>query len=165
VREYLFLYRRLFGETWGASPMHSVRRFPFPEIAGTNFVPEGAHGLQMARAHRMTRFVNEIFRIYYVNDRKTGANLSSRREVAKSAPGRLYYYAWVLNHEMEYFRRAPVPFIKAAAMLPVVARYANRPLREVLRGLKNWDAKLLIFAAMPLSLLLTIFFRLIAQRE
>ena len=165
TREYLFLHRRFGGEKWGACPMDAARRFPFPEIAGTNFIPEGVKGLQTARAYRMVRFVNEVFRIYYVNDSETGATLSSRREVAKNAPGRVYYYLWLLNHEMEYFRRAPVPFIKAAAMLPVVARYAGRPLREVWRELENWRGQLLIAAAMPLSLLLSVFFRLIRQRK
>ena len=145
--------------------MDAVRRFPFPEIAETNFIPEGVHGLQMARACRMIRFVNEVFRIYYVDDRETGVTLTSRREIAKGAPGRVYYYLWLLNHEMEYFQRAPAPFIKAAAMLPIVARYAGRPLREVWLELKNWHARLLVAAAMPLSFLLRVFFRLIAQRK
>jgi hypothetical protein len=66
---------------------------------------------------------------------------------------------------MEYFRRVPMPFIKAAAMLPVVARYAGRPLREVWQELVSWRVKLLVVAAMPLSLLLTAFFGLIGQRK
>jgi glycosyltransferase involved in cell wall biosynthesis len=165
AREYMFMHRRFGGEKWGASPMEAIRRFPFPEITGTNFIPEGVHGLQMARSYKTIRFVNEVFRIYYVSDRKTGATLSSRRGVAKSAPGRVYYYLWLLNHEMENFRRAPMPFIKAAAMLPVVARYAGRPLHEVWRELESWRAKLLVVAAMPLSLLLSAFFGLIGQSK
>jgi glycosyltransferase involved in cell wall biosynthesis len=165
LRDYLFLYRRFAGEKWGTSPMDGVRRFPFPEIAGTDFIPEGVHGLQMARAYPMVRFVNEVFRVYYVNDGETGDSLSSRRGVAKAAPGRVYYYLWLLNHEMEYFRRAPLPFIKAAAMLPVVARYAGRPLREIWRELDDWRAKLLVAAALPLSLLLGVFLGLIGQRK
>jgi glycosyltransferase involved in cell wall biosynthesis len=165
VREYMFVHRRFAGEKWGASRMDAVRRFPFPEMAGTNFIPEGVHGLQMARACRVIRFVNEVFRIYYVDDIETGATLSSRRNIAQGAPGRLYYYLWLLNHELDYLLRAPWPFIKAAAMLPVVTRYSGRPLRDIWRGLKNWPAKLLVIAAMPLSLLLSIFFRLIGQRK
>src|SRR5579871_1779374 len=165
VREYLFVHRRFAGEKWGAAAMDAVRRFPFPEIADTNFIPEGVHGLQMARAYKINRFVNEVFRIYYVSDDETGVTLSSRRGIAQAAPGRVYYYLWVLNHEMDYFRRAPVPFIKAAAMLPVVAGYAGQPLRQVWRELTNWTAKLLVVAAAPLSLLLAIFFGLIGQKK
>lgn len=165
VREYLLVDRRFRGEKWGTSPMDAIRRFPFPEIAETNFIPEGVHGLQMARACRMIRFVNEVFRIYYVDDRETGATLTGRRNIAQGAPGRVYYYLWLLNNEMEYLVLAPLPFIKAAAMLPVVSRYAGRSLRDIWWELKNWRAKLLVIAAVPLSLLLSIFFRLIGQRK
>jgi glycosyltransferase involved in cell wall biosynthesis len=163
AREYLFAHRRFGGEKWGAGAMDAVRRFPFPEIAGTNFIPEGVHGLQMARTGRMIRFVNEVFRIYYVNDAETGATLSGRREIANSAPGRVYYYLWLLNNEMDYFRRAPLPFIKAAAMLPVVTRYSKRPFPDVWRELKNWRAKLLVSAALPFSPLLSLYVKLNAQ--
>lgn len=163
VRDYLFVHRQFAGEKWGATPMEAMRKFPFPEIAGTNFIPEGVHGMRMGRVYRTIRFVNEVFRIYYINDAETGATLSSRRGVAKAAPGRIYYYLWLLNNEMEYFGRAPMPFIKAAAMLPVVTRYAGRPLREVWRELADWQPKLLVAAAMPLSFLLGVFFKLVGQ--
>ena len=163
VREYMFVHRRFAGEKWGAAPMEAVRKFPFPEIAGTNFIPEGVQGMQMGRVYKTIRFVNEVFRIYYVNDSATGATLSSRREVAGSAPGRIYYYLWLLNHEMDYFRRAPAPFIKAAAMLPVAARYAGRPVRNVWHELENWRAKLLVISALPLSMFLAVYLKLIGQ--
>jgi len=165
VREYMFMHRRFGGEKWGASPMDAVRRFPFPEIAGTNFIPEGVHGVQMARACRTIRFVNEVFRIYHVDDSETGATLTGRRNITQGAPGRVYYYVWLLDHELEYLLRAPLPFIKAAAMLPVVTRYAGQSFREVWSGLKDWRAKLLVAATMPLSLCLSVFFALIRQRK
>ena len=163
VREYMFVHRRFAGEKWGAAPMEAVRKFPFPEIAWTNFIPEGVQGMQMGRAYRTIRFVNEAFRIYHVNDSETGVTLSSRREVARSAPGRIYYYLWLLNHEMDYFRRAPAPFIKAAAMLPVVARYAGRPVRNVWHELESWRGKLLVIGALPLSMLLGVYLKLMGQ--
>jgi glycosyltransferase involved in cell wall biosynthesis len=163
-REFVFTHRRFGGQKWDASQSDVSRRYPLPEINGTSYVPEGVAGLQAARRYKI-RCVNEVFRIYYVNDRETGVTLTSRREIAKGAPGRVYYYLWLLNHEIEYFRKAPAPFIKAAAMLPVVASYTGQPLREVWRELKNWHAKLLVAAVMPLSLLLRVFFRLIGQRK
>ncbi len=163
-REFVFTHRRFGGQKWDVCRSDISRQYPAPEIAGTNYVPEAVTGLQAARTYKI-RCVNEVFRIYYVNDSETGATLTSRRGVAKAAPGRVYYYLWLLNHEMEYFRRAPMPFIKAAAMLPVVARYAGRPLRKVWRELESWRAKLLVIAAMPLSLLLFAFFGLIGQKK
>jgi glycosyltransferase involved in cell wall biosynthesis len=163
-REFVFTHRRFGGQKWDVCRSDISRQYPAPEIAGTNYVPEAVTGLQAARTYKI-RCVNEVFRIYHVNDSETGATLTSRRGVAKAAPGRVYYYLWLLNHEMEYFRRAPMPFIKAAAMLPVVARYAGRPLRKVWRELESWRVKLLVIAAMPLSLLLFAFFGLIGQKK
>jgi len=155
-RQHLFVHRRFGGEKSQTLRTDVLRSYPFPEIARSNFVPEGLIGLQMARTHKL-RFVNEVFRVYYVDDSETGVTLGSRDSVAKAAPGRLYYYIWLLNREMEYFRRSPAPFIKAAAMLPVLSRFAGRPLREVWRELDHWHAKLLALAAFPVALPLVIF--------
>jgi glycosyltransferase involved in cell wall biosynthesis len=161
-REFVFTHRRFGGQKWDVCRSDISRQYPTPAIDGTNYVPEAVTGLQAARMYKI-RCVNEVFRIYYVNDHKTGATLTSRRNVAKSAPGRVYYYLWLLNHEMEYFWRAPAPFIKAAAMLPVVARYIGKPLREVCQELKNRQSKLLVFVALPLSLLLGVYLKLRKQ--
>lgn len=151
-RERFFEFR-IRGEKGIAWRLDVLRRYPFPEIAGTNFVPEGVVWLQTANEHKI-RFVNEVFRLYYVEDENTGITLSSRGNIAAGARGRVYYYAWLLNNEMEHFSRAPMPFIKAAAMLPVVACYAGQPLQEVWRELKGWRARFLVLATYPLSLIL-----------
>jgi glycosyltransferase involved in cell wall biosynthesis len=161
-REFVFIHRRFGGQKWDSCRSDVSRQFLLPEIDGTNYVPEAVSGLQSARTYKI-RCVNEVFRIYYVNDSTTGATLTSRRNIAKSAPGRIYYYLWLLNNEMEYFRRAPAPFIKAAAMLPVVARYSGRPLGHIWRQLENWRARLLVVAALPFSLLLGIYLKLKTQ--
>jgi glycosyltransferase involved in cell wall biosynthesis len=151
-RERVFVFR-IRGEKGIAWRLDILRRFPFPEIAGTTFVPEGVIWLQTAKEYKI-RFVNEIFRIYYTEDENTGATLSSRGNIAISARGRLYYYTWLLNNEMEYFSCAPMPFIKAAAMLPVVTRYTGQSLQDVWRELKGWRPRILVLAAYPLSLIL-----------
>jgi glycosyltransferase involved in cell wall biosynthesis len=161
-REFVFIHGRFGGQKWDASRSDISRLYLSPEIEGTNYVPEAVTGLQAARTYKI-RCVNEVFRMYYIDDTATGVTLTSRRNVARSAAGRTYYYLWLLNHEMEYFRRAPTPFLKAAAMLPVVACYNGRPLGEVLRQLENWRAKLLLLAVLPMSLLLGIYLKLRAQ--
>jgi glycosyltransferase involved in cell wall biosynthesis len=152
-RESFFVRRRFGGEKWGVSRTDVLRQFPFPDIKGTNFVPEALLGFQMAKAYKR-RYVNEVFRIYYVGDEKAGATLTGRDNIAKGARGRLYFYVWMLNNEMAFFPRAPMPFIKAAAVLPVVARYGGVTIGEVWRQLKAWRAKALFLAALPLALAL-----------
>lgn len=151
-RERVFVFR-IRGEKAIAWRLDVVRRYPFPEIAGTNFVPEGTIWLQTANEHKI-RFVNEVFRIYYIEDETTGATLSSRNNIVASARGRQYYYAWLLNNEMEHFSRTPMPFIRAAAMMPVVARYAGHSFRDVWQELNGWRPRFLVLAAYPLSLIL-----------
>ena len=142
------------GEKFVARRTDIFRRYPFPEIAGTNYIPEPLVDLQIGRSYKF-RFVNEVFRIYYVD--KTSANLSSRKNVVLGARGRLCYNLWLLNHELKYIRYSPGSFIKAAAMVPVVGRYAGRSVREIWRELETWKAKLLVLATCPLSVALIMF--------
>lgn len=161
-REFVFTYDRFGAQKYAAGRIDVARQYLPPRILGTNRIPEGLTGLQIARFYKI-RCVNEVFYIYYANNSETGATVSSRRNIAKEAPGRVYYYLWLLNHEIEYFRRAPMSFIKAAAMLPVVARYARQPLRDVWRELESWWGKLMVIAVLPLSLLLGIYLKLMRQ--
>jgi glycosyltransferase involved in cell wall biosynthesis len=158
-RESFFVRRRFGGEKWGVSRTDVLRQFPFPDIKGTNFVPEALTGFQMAKAYKR-RYVNEVFRIYYVANENGGATLTGCDNIAKGARGRLYFYAWILNNEMEFFPRAPMPFIGAAVMLPVVARYGDVTIGEVWRQLKGWRAKALLLAASPLALALGVHYAL-----
>ena len=151
------------GEKFVARRTEIFGRYPFPEIAGTNYIPEPLVDLQLGRSYKF-RFVNEVFRIYYVD--KTPANLSSRKNVALGARGRLCYNLWLLNRELKYLWHSPVPFIKAAAMLPVLSRYAGQPLREVWPELETWKAKFLVLATYPLSVALIMFHALkVSQKD
>ena len=162
AQESSFVYR-IRGEKFVVRRTEILRRYPFPKIAGTNYIPEPLVGLQIGRSYKF-RFVNEVFRIYYVD--KTPANLSSRKNVALGARGRLCYNLWLLNRELKYLWHSPVPFIKAAAMLPVLSRYAGQPLREVWPELETWKAKFLVLATYPLSVALMMFHALkVSQKD
>jgi glycosyltransferase involved in cell wall biosynthesis len=155
--------RRIGGEKWPVFRTDVLRRFPFPEIPHTRFVPEALVWLEIGRTYK-TRFVNKILRIYYVDDDKTGATLSDKAGLKESAPGRLCYYVWLLNNNLEYFRYSPAPFLKAAVMLPIVARLSGRALRNVLGSLKTLPAKALVCLALPFSALLQLFDGITAKK-
>jgi glycosyltransferase involved in cell wall biosynthesis len=152
LRELTYCYC-LRGEKWGPELTEVVRRFPFPEIRGTQFVPEGSVWLEIAKTYRI-RCVNEVFRIYHVDDDKTGATITRRKGLDDSAPGRLHYYVWLLNNDLEYFFRSPTPFLKAAVMLPIVAHHSGQSLRHIFKSLKNLGAKVLVFMTLPAALVL-----------
>ena len=147
---------RLRGEKWGSTLTCLVRRFPFPEIAGTNFTPEGVVWLEISKTYK-DRCVNEVFRIYYVDDDATGATLTGQRALRETARGRLYYYIWLLNNDLDYFFRAPRPFLKAAVMLPIAARFAGEPIIGVIKSLHSIRAKALVLFTLPMSEMLRIF--------
>jgi len=145
---------RIRGEKWGVTRTDVFRQYPFPEVTGTQFVPEGLVGLQMSKAYKR-RYVNEVFRIYYrCESEDPGENLSSKVNFAVNAPGRLYYYLWLLNNELGYFWRSPMPFVKAAVMLPILARFSNQPLWNTFKSLEGRAARTIVLLAFPVGLLI-----------
>jgi glycosyltransferase involved in cell wall biosynthesis len=54
---------RISGEKWGFHKTDVLREFPFPEIPGERFVPEGLIWNRIGTRYKM-RFVNEALRIY-----------------------------------------------------------------------------------------------------
>jgi glycosyltransferase involved in cell wall biosynthesis len=152
LREKQYVYK-LRGEKWGAGLTTVIRRYPFPEIQGTQFAPEGIVWLDIAKNYKI-RYVNEVLRIYYVNDTVTGVTLSKNRKLSENAPGRLYYHIWILNNDLGYFVRSPLPFLKAAVMIPVEARASKRSLWSVLAALNTNLARILVLVTLPVSVTL-----------
>jgi glycosyltransferase involved in cell wall biosynthesis len=144
---------RIRGEKWPVLRTDVLRKFSFPEIPRTPFIPEAMLWLEMGKTYKI-RCVNEVLRVYHVHDDRTGTTLSDRAGLKDSAPGRLCYYVWLLNNNLKYFRHSPLPFLKAAVMLPIVAWLSERPLRGVFASVDKFPARVLICIALPLSVLL-----------
>jgi glycosyltransferase involved in cell wall biosynthesis len=150
LRELHYLYK-VRGEKCGVSRTDILRQYLFPEIEGTQWLPEGVLGLQLAKLYKR-RYVNEVFRIYYVDESHArGVTVSDRANLKRTAPGRLYYNLWVLNNEIENLWRAPVPFLKAAVMLPVVTWVSGQPFAKVFGSLESVSAKALVLLVLPFA--------------
>jgi glycosyltransferase involved in cell wall biosynthesis len=156
LRERRYVYR-LRGEKWGFTLTEIARRFPFPEIRGTQFMPEATVWLDIAKTCK-NRCVNEIFRVYYVDDDETGVTLT-KTKLADNAPGRLHYYAWLLNNDLEYFFRSPTVFLKAAIVLPSLTLFSGLRLTHTFKMLHGVSAKVLVLSTLPISLPLYAFDR------
>src|SRR5262249_35674834 len=146
------------GEKWRVGLTDVMRRYPFPEIAPGQLVPEGIVWLEIAKSYK-SRAVNEVVRIYFIDDVSTGPSLSKRANLGKSALGRWYFYIWLLKNVFEFSFRSPLPFLKAAVMLPIVGWYSGQPLNEASRAIKRISAKLLVGSVLPLSALIYIYDR------
>jgi glycosyltransferase involved in cell wall biosynthesis len=129
-----------------------LRQYPFPEIPGT-YVPEGMLWFDVAKKFK-TRWLNEVVRIYYVNDPATGITVTQRGSRGHHALGRWYYYSWLLNNDLEYFFDSPLPFLKGAAMLPVVGWLSGKTAGHTLAALKSGRTRLLLALMLPLSVAL-----------
>lgn len=153
LRDVLYVHR-VRGEKWIGWVTEIMRRYPFPEVAGTQFIPEGIIILDIAKTYK-GRWSNDVVRIYYVNDAETGPTLSQRASLGEDAAGRWLYYVWLLNNDLEYFSRSPMPFVKAAVMLPVVGWFSGQSsFWHALKALRGYWAKLLVLLAFPFASLL-----------
>jgi glycosyltransferase involved in cell wall biosynthesis len=156
MRELLYVHRAR-GERATCRLTEILQGYLFPEIALGEYVPEGIVWLDIAKKYK-DRAVNEVFRIYYVDDVETGVTVS-KKKIGSHALGRWYYYEWLLNNDLEYFFASPTPFLKAAIMLPIVGRYSHQSLLHSLKSLHTLWAKVLVLAALPVALVIDTFDR------
>lgn len=152
MRERHYVYR-VRGEKCLMVRTEVARRFLFPDIKATNFVPEGVVWLEIGK-HYKVRWINEVIRIYYQKDRCVGETLTTKTNIGSSAAGRKEYYVWLLNNDLEYFVRCPKPFLKAAAMLPFVTWLCNARIGSVIGKLTDTKAKSLVWSMLPVSVAL-----------
>lgn len=80
---------RITGEKWGFHRTEVLREFPFPEIEGERFVPEGLVWSRIGRRYKI-RFVNDPLRIY--EQLPDGLSTSSVRLRARSPVSTCAYY-------------------------------------------------------------------------
>ena len=151
VLDMTFKYR-VRGEKFGCMRTEVLRQFPFPdEIPG--FIPESLVWRAMARAGFQTRFVNQVFRVYY--DSPDSLSVQGRNS-QQHALG-----LWLLAHDtvvkcLPWFRYQPQAFFVAAARYTRFALHVRRtgqalPADRPLTGL---GSRLLVVAMWPVGALL-----------
>lgn len=124
------------GEKFGCMRTDVLRRFPFPEdIPG--FVPESLVWRAMARAGYRTRFLNQVFRVYYDSGGESGDTLSRHSRETGGAPHA--QGLWLLAHDtvvecLPWFRYKPQEFLLAAARYTRFALHVRRNGQQLPRG-------------------------------
>jgi len=91
------------GERWGFCRVDVLRAFPFPEIPGERFVPEGLVWNRIARRYKM-RFISEPLRIYEPSP--GGLTKSLVRLRATSPQSTCQYYREYLLFDLPLAARA-----------------------------------------------------------
>lgn len=141
------------GEKFGCLSTAVMRLFPFPEnIDG--FVPESIVWRSIARAGYKTRFVNQVYRVYY--DSNDSLSHQGRNQVGQHALG-----LWLLAYDtvvdcIPWFHYRPKEFFTAAARytrfsLHMRQQSIERPAGYGLHGL---GAKALVYAMAPVGAML-----------
>jgi len=139
------------GEKFGCMRTDVLRRFPFPEDV-PGFVPESLVWRAMARAGYLTRFVNQVFRVYH----ESADSLSRQGRDDRNVLG-----MWLLARDtvadcLPWFRYRPQAFFAAAARYTRFGLHMRRTgqLAPPGRKLHSLGARLLVALMWPAGALL-----------
>jgi glycosyltransferase involved in cell wall biosynthesis len=146
--ELRFRYK-VHGEKWGFQRVDVMREFRLPTIDGyTGYIPESLMWDAIGRRYK-TRYVNEVLRVFAID--KPGT-LSRPHRPQDNAPGGYLEARAVLNEDVRWFRAAPAQLYVRAAKMSRSGLHSQRGLVEQWRDIRNWPARLLWLAALPLGL-------------
>lgn len=140
------------GEKFGCMRTEVLRKFPFPEDV-EGFVPESLVWRAMARAGYLTRFVNQVFRVYHDSDDSLSMQGRASQQHALGL--------WLLAQDtvvecLPWFRYSPKEFFIAAARYTRFALHMKRGHQPIPPGrtLRGWGACALVGLMWPVGALL-----------
>jgi len=145
--ETLFRLKK-HGEKWGFIQTRILREFPFPEDVKNVYVPEGYFMHQCAAKYK-TRFINDILRIYYINEQNNNLNdlLKSEKNRAGSCYGSLAF----LKYSTRLFFKFPKLFISNASEYIRISLLLKRGLGLQERAINNAKGTIIWFFCLPLG--------------
>jgi len=147
----IFYRHKVTGEKWGFHRTDVARNYEFPELADC-FVTESVVWNQIARSYK-TRFVNEPLKIYYTEPAED--SLTKRAaDVEDRAPMFAFSNRLTLNDDLDWFRAAPMRFLKTAANYTRYSLHAGAGMGAQFQELDNAGARALYVLTLPLGLVL-----------
>ena len=138
---------KVTGDKWLCHRTEVLRRFPFPAPAGVKFVQERAILAQISAQYR-ARYVNAKLKIVHQGPARLSDNL--RQHPLGVALGQRS----VLNHEIAWFRHAPLHFLRTAANYTRLSLQAGESLQLQWSGLNSAGARVLWLLTLPLGVFL-----------
>ena len=136
------------GEKWGFQRTDVLREFPFPVMDGVRHVPPSVVWSAIARRYK-TRYVNEVLRIYYVQERSD--QLSRAQSRVKHAKGLALWHGSVLRHDLHWFHVAPLRLLASAVNYVRYSLHAGCSVAEMLRRLQLSWARVLAALMLPVG--------------
>lgn len=135
-------------ENWGFHRTDVLRQHPFPDNV-EGYVPEGIVWSRIARQYK-TRFVNEVLRIYHLDQ----PSLMRGSSPARHAAGVRLAELMTLNTDLDYFRYAPLEFCRVAARYVRLSLHVGTSLTEQWRQITTAAGRMLWLLALPVGYVL-----------
>jgi hypothetical protein len=137
------------GEKWGFQRTAVLREFPFPALEGERHMQMRIVWAAIARRYK-TRYVNEVLRIYHVDDGP--GHLTNRATRLRHARVHAFGYRHALDDDWRWFRAAPIAFARSAANYIRFSLHAGEGIAQALRQLATPGARLLAMLVVPVGL-------------
>lgn len=153
----LYFRHKVRGEKFGMLKRSVLQEFPFH--TSKEHVQPLAIWSQIGKKYK-TRFVNESLRIYYIDEADRDDQISRSRSeatLALNAYGGRLNTQYRLEEELNYFRFAPLEFLKQAIFYKRYSKAMNLGFASQFNDLKGLGAKTLLLAAYPCDLIYKLF--------
>jgi glycosyltransferase involved in cell wall biosynthesis len=145
------------GEKWGFQCSEVLRRYPFAEVEGARYVPEGVVWNAIAKSYKI-RFVNEVLRIYFIQNAFSSDQIThSLSDPSRNAAGGAFYYEFRLNQEIAWFRYNPWDFIRSAVNYVRFSLHSGMGIPRSLKKIRPLFSKMLVVLAIPIGVFLYAF--------
>jgi len=148
----LVLKYKIRGEKWGFQRTEVLKQFPFPIVPGARFVSEGVVWFALSRRFK-TRFVNEMLRIYHVEDH-AGDRMSALS--SGTIRGRAFFHRQVLNNFVDLLSRYPWGLFRSAINFSRYSFGRGKSPGFQFTELRPLRARLLLAASMPIGFLMAL---------
>ncbi len=141
---------KVSGEMWGFQKTDVLKNHPLP--GSTEFIPVGIVWNKIGRKYK-TRFINQIYRTWYINEPDRDDQTSFDCTLKSRAPGGIIYYIDVLNNDTRWFRHAPYLFFRSAVIYSRFSLHLGVGFLDQMKKLNNSLAKFLLALAFPAGVL------------
>mgnify|MGYP001180775198 FL=1 len=138
------------GDKPGCYVTSVLRAFPFQDIAGAKFIPEGIVWSRIARVKKH-RFFNEVVLKIFIHE-TAGNQLTKIANPAVHAKSHALWHLGKLNDELgRWFKHDPISFYRFAVHYVRFSLHSGTGLIDQPKMLRTWTARCLWIAAAPLG--------------
>lgn len=130
-------------ERWGVNRTDILREFPYEEIPGEKFIPEGCVWNRLS-ARYSTRYINEKLRIYEAGSDSLSTDTVALR--ARNPKGATVYYAELSEYPVSLHER-----IKSLINCGRFALHGRESVGKTMQRFRRYISKLLYLAILPVA--------------